>query len=440
MTINIEPYVSICPRVYHVNVRQKITIRSKFDFIRLQGNYSISILPRYEYDYNGETGTAHYNSLEICANDNELTFYYEFGSEQEYYLYAAPIGTQGGRIQGIKTSVYALKDDLYMKKVMKGDLHLHTAFSDGLESPEHRAIVARNEGFDFISITDHNNYFGSTHLIEKMKKCRTNMVFIRGEEVHAPKCPVHILSLGAKHAIAPLVENLSENQRNALSNIVERYSHKLKLNVDKRAFAAAMDVFDKIHEADGVSVLCHIYWNAIDITNQNRMGAPEQLIDALVDECKFDAFEITSGAPAEDLQANYLQESYYREKLPPNFPIIGITDSHTTLKDMTIFGKNYTIAFVDERSEAGVLDAIKQGLTVSVDGVGTNILCHGSLRLVKYATFLRDRFFECHDEFARMEAAMMRKVLEGKLDYINLVNSVSEDNNLMLKAEWESIV
>lgn len=174
--------------------------------------------------------------------------------------------------------------------------------------------------------------------------------------------------------------------------------------------------------------------------HHNRMGAPEQLINALVNECKFDAFEITSGAPESDLKANYLQEIYYREKLPMNFPIIGITDSHTTLEAMTIFGKNYTIAFTDDRSEMGVLNALRQGLTVSVDGVGSNVICHGSLRLVKYASFLRERFYQRHDELARLEALLMERVLNENYDYISLVETVCDDNNMLMNEEWKVIM
>ena len=440
MNINIEPYISVVPRVFHTGESQKITIKSKHDFVHLKGVYSVSILPRYEYQYNSELGTAHYDSFDVEAVNNELSFYYEFGVEQEYNIFVEPHDKTGRNVQGVKTSVYALDSDLYGKKVMKGDLHLHTTFSAGLETPEHRAVVARKNGFDFIAITDHNNYLGSIHLREKMDRCKTNMIFIRGEEVHAAKCPVHILSLGANKAIAPQVTEITDEQKQILLDLVDLYSGKVDEKVDIRAFVAAMDVFNKIKDAGGVSVLCHIYWDAVDTMHHNRMGAPEQLINALVNECKFDAFEITSGAPESDLKANYLQEIYYREKLPMNFPIIGITDSHTTLEAMTIFGKNYTIAFTDDRSEMGVLNALRQGLTVSVDGVGSNVICHGSLRLVKYASFLRERSYQRHDELARLEALLMERVLNENYDYISPVETVCDDNNMLMNEEWKVIM
>ncbi|MCD3297307.1 PHP domain-containing protein, partial [Clostridium botulinum] len=42
----------------------------------------------------------------------------------------------------------------------KGDFHLHTTASDGKLSPTELVTLAKNDGFDIISITDHDNTFG----------------------------------------------------------------------------------------------------------------------------------------------------------------------------------------------------------------------------------------------------------------------------------------
>ena len=268
-----------------------------------------------------------------------------------------------------------------------------------------------------------------------MRLCPNNMVFIKGEEVHAKSCPVHILSLGASEAIAPLVTKVDNVQKSKLSDLKKKYEGNLDNNVNSDAFVAAIDVFDKIHQAGGLSVLCHIYWDAVDGINHRRMGTPEQLIDALVNNCSFDAFEITSGTPEGDLKANYLQEAYYREKLPPNFPIIGITDTHSTLDGITIFGKNYTIVFAEECSENGVIEAIRNGFSVSVDGVG-NTICHGSLRLIKYATFLIEHYFPLHDQMVCIEGELMQRILEGNHSYLEILDKCINDDKDLIQSEW----
>ncbi|MCL2710724.1 MAG: twin-arginine translocation signal domain-containing protein, partial [Planctomycetaceae bacterium] len=52
-------------------------------------------------------------------------------------------------------------------KVLKGDFHMHTLFSDGSVMPRDRVVEAVDNGLDMISITDHVEYrpnIGSTAL------------------------------------------------------------------------------------------------------------------------------------------------------------------------------------------------------------------------------------------------------------------------------------
>lgn len=439
MLINVMDYTAVYPRIVPSHSEQKIVITPKYEFVKFKGKYIVNVIPRYQFTYDSERKGSFIQPFEVYAKDNQLELNIFFGSEQEYIINVAPEKEEGKTTLKIYTSVYALDEDLFSKKVIKGDLHMHTTFSDGLESPEHRAVIARKNGFDFIAITDHNAYAGSTHIIEKMKKCPNNMAFIHGEEVHATCCPVHILSLGSTKAIAPQVTCIDDSQKTALSELKEKYRDMLAPDVNCDAFVAAMDVFNKIREAGGVSVLCHIYWSAVDGRNHMLMGAPEQLIDALVQHCNFDAFEITSGAPENDLKANYLQETYYRENLPEDFPVIGITDTHTTMDKLSIFGKNYTVAFVDEFSESGILKAIRGSKTVAVDGVGTNVVCHGSLRLIKYTSFLIENYFTFHDKIVQTEGDLMQRILEGNHQFLPSLDSLCKNSVDIIRAEWGNI-
>ena len=46
--------------------------------------------------------------------------------------------------------------DLIEKSQLKGDLHIHTNWSDGADSLEHMAYSAKNKGYEYIAITDHS--------------------------------------------------------------------------------------------------------------------------------------------------------------------------------------------------------------------------------------------------------------------------------------------
>lgn len=437
--LNIHSYISVVPRIVHAHAEQKITILPRYGFITLQGMYEVSVLPKYSYPSAGRITT--YASFQVEARENRIEFVHAFGREQEYVIHIVPSEETGAKAQQVLTSVYALEPDLYGLKVGKGDLHLHTTCSDGLESPDHRLAMARRLGMDFLAITDHNGYAGSERTRLVLERCPGNMVALRGEEVHADGCPVHILSLGAEHAIAPLVTARSEEQKRCLWERAESSRDFLEEDVDAFAYAAAMDVFDKIRQAGGLSVLCHIYWDAVVPGAKQRLGVPEQLIDALVGHCAFDAFEITSGAPLPDLKANYLQEAYYRERLPAGFPIIGITDSHSTDPSLgSIFGGNYTIAFMEAFNEAGLISAIQGYRTIAIDGVSGHPVCHGALRLCKYATFLLAEYFPVHDELVMLEGVCMDRFLRGDGDALTHLDAICRKNVEMLRAEWDVIV
>lgn len=439
MRKNLTPYMTFSPRIVPSNTEQCVEIRPRYSFVELSGKYFVSILPRYQYEYDSEKIGSFYESFEVIASDGFLKFKVKFGVEQEYQIQVVSADESTQCLHYFNTAIYALDEDLYHRHVVKGDLHLHTTYSDGLESPEFCAVMARKNGFDFIAITDHNRYHASIQLIEKMRKCPNNMIIIRGEEVHATGSPVHILSLGSSYPIAPLVTNIDSHQSKILSSMKEKYQDKIPPDVDLGAFVASMDVFNKIRESGGLSALCHIYWDATDYANCKRLGAPEQLINALVQHRNFDAFEITSGAPANDLKANYLQEAYYRENLPNDFPIIGVTDSHTMLDGMTIFGKNYTIVFIEDLSEEGILSAIRDGKTVSIDGVGTNLVCHGSLRLIKYASFLLKHYFPLHDSVVQTEGDLMQRILEGNFQLLNVMDNICNNSAEIIQAEWRTL-
>jgi len=67
---------------------------------------------------------------------------------------------------------------------VKADLHLHTVYSDGVDSPERYIHEALRQGFRAISITDHNTFRGSIHALRYLKESDiTNILLLPGAEV-----------------------------------------------------------------------------------------------------------------------------------------------------------------------------------------------------------------------------------------------------------------
>lgn len=437
MNVNIDEYTLVQPRVFHTYQNQTVIIKPLYHHFDPEGSYEVSVVPRYFFF--SDNRTAPIEAFTIMATNHTIQFDYLFKEEQEYVIAARPIDGKNPQ-HYILTSVYAVDDDLYVLYVLKGDLHMHTNYSDGIETPHHRVMTARKNGFDFLAVTDHNNFEGSLAAIDFVKKLRLNMIALHGEEVHALHCPMHILSLGAKETVVPKVTAPTEELIQRRQKLLEKYENEIPEDVSKDAFIAAIDVFEQIRLAGGMSVLCHIYWDVVDWYHKKRFGAPQQLVDALVREPRFDAFELTSGAPKNDLSANYLQDAYYREKLPKEYPIIGITDTHCTSKnDENIFGKNYTIVFAKEKTETAIIDAIRNYRSVCIDGVGENIVLRGSLRLCKYSKFLIKYYFSHHDALLFEEGSTIERVLKFGKQYINNINLSAQNTKYELNINCQGI-
>jgi hypothetical protein len=95
-------------------------------------------------------------------------------------------------------------------KILKGDFHIHTLFSDGQVMPKDRVLEAVDNGLDVISITDHIEYhpnFGSGSLklaennddqnisynLAKAEAEKNNLILVRGTEI--TKGPWHFNAL-----------------------------------------------------------------------------------------------------------------------------------------------------------------------------------------------------------------------------------------------------
>lgn len=93
--------------------------------------------------------------MEISETGETLTF----DSEEEFYHhfdlpYIPPeIREDGREVDEFTTDIQFISlDDI------KGDLHLHTTWSDGAHSIEEMVEACRKRGYQYLAITDHSQY------------------------------------------------------------------------------------------------------------------------------------------------------------------------------------------------------------------------------------------------------------------------------------------
>ena len=87
----------------------------------------------------------------------------KFSTEEEFYQrlglqYIPPEIREGGK--EIEEAAAGRLPDLLEPADLKGDLHVHTNWSDGSHSLEEMALAARAAGYQYIAITDHSKGLG----------------------------------------------------------------------------------------------------------------------------------------------------------------------------------------------------------------------------------------------------------------------------------------
>lgn len=346
-----------------------------------------------------------------CVN-GQLSFVHAFPGEQEQSI---RVYRESDDKQIVKTSVYSLKPDLFDRRPFLGDFHVHSCFSDGVESPEFVAAMYRQAGYDFLSITDHGRMDSSLRAIEAYRSVRIDMGIYPGEEVHPPHCCVHLVHFGGRFSVNELA--LAEitghpwhdpGRPEWLESVRKRQEAFTETipNVDPFFHASSLEAIDRIHEAGGMAILCHPFWLA-DVHNLTNELAAYYLKNHLVD-----AFELIGGQGNHE---NMLQVAFYQQLLSEGCqcPVVGDTDSHGTV-DRVYFDQMKTMLFAKSKGKDDIMEAVRHQYSVAMDEyAGQEPRFYSSYRMVSYAMFLYEHYFPLYKELCYEEGRLMRAFVCG---------------------------
>ncbi len=343
----------------------------------------------------------------VRGKGGALRFFHTFSREQEYDL----IVFEGERKLAV-LPLFALKEDLFFLRPLKGDLHCHSHRSDGRRDPAALAGYYREAGYDFLALTDHNRYYPSEELQDAYRAVPLGMTLLPGEEVHTPGSTVHIVHVGGKSSVAAHYVQEPERYERELHGYLERVPAAVPEPLRAR-YAKAWWATDAIRQAGGIAIFPHPYWRPVHLC----YNVCDELNGLLLKSDFFDAYELMGGmgqpgnncslARWNDLRAEGLR-----------LAAVASSDAHTVLEQDSTFGKLFTIVLAKGRQPAQILDAILAGHTVAVEACGEGgsleYRCYGSLRLVVYAQFLLQSYFP--ETQARMcgEGVLMREYLVGE--------------------------
>ncbi|MBE6541371.1 MAG: hypothetical protein E7672_02870 [Ruminococcaceae bacterium] len=341
-----------------------------------------------------------YTTTVPVDSDGGITIDYLFDREQEYLIKVSnPHNHNSWRYV---FSVYAVGDDLFGKRAYKGDLHIHSIYSDAYQSLEINAANYRCAGFDFIAMTDHCKRFPSLMMMDLMDKHNLGLTAFAGEEVHVPNIVFHYVHLGGDYSVNEWYADHMEEYENEFNEIYKTID--LPEGRSKEYAARLKWIHEANKKAGGLSIFVHPHWV------WRCQNLPDDVIDYVFENGFMDVFELFGGQklPMNNTQLALWQEYAFKGK---KYPIVASSDAHTS-ESRHEFDDYYTIAFADNCSFDCIKDAILKEEVVAVDNY-ESFRAHGSLRYVRYAQFLAKRYFPVYTALCNTVGMNMRLYYEG---------------------------
>jgi hypothetical protein len=214
---------------------------------------------------------------------------------------------------------------------LKGNLHTHTAESDGDSTPAEVAAWYRDHGYDFLVITDHDK-------ITKVD-APSGLLLIPGEEVtdRLAKKPLHVNAIGVQRLVKP---QGGEDAADVLQNDI-----------------------DAVRAGGGVPLVNHPNFGW-------AFGADELLkLQGLA------LLEIASGHPYVNTQGPPSHEQMWDRLLTAGRRVYGVAvdDSHHLKrpwdKDVALPGKAWVVVRTESRDEKSIVSALERGEFYASTGV-----------------------------------------------------------------------
>ena len=387
------------------------------------------------------------NETAECGADGCLRFRHTFTKEQQYFVDVPYVNHRGQNAQE-RFAVYCVEGDLIGKYPFIGDLHTHTTFSDGNQSPEVMCLNCTSYGYDFIVVTDHRRYYPSLKALRYFEKLPTELNVLPGEEVHLPKAfgkfiDPHIINAGGEYSVNAMIErddvdNVPGGDENRslfgkcppvmdqaqYEAVIQKTLKGLTVpeGLDEVPAAGIKWAYDEIRRAGGLAICPHPTW-IHDVFHN-----PDILQDFMVENRIFDAFEVLGGENYFE-QNGYQTVRYYEDKARGyRYPVVGSTDSHSSNPNNRNALICSTIIFAEENERKALLDAIRDFRSVAVDTISKEFRLIGEMRLVRYGCFLLKNYFPLHDAACREEGRLLKQFITGdvseKQDALNTLKTM----------------
>jgi len=424
MNPNLKKY-KVMPSVVEADKETEITIKSvdgNFSFFD-DITYNISFIPQDKSDVVLDEAMSlmgydlSRKIYKIKPTNGEIKVKYFFSGEQEwrihiscdeYSKYQNPLYKHylphwNPLIElpniGIDLSIYSLEKDLYSRTPLRGDFHVHTNASDGLESPQLTCAYYRKSGYDFVAITDH-------HLFNMSKSAKDTLSFVKGfsiltgEEIHNDYVGFfHMVNIGGQYSVNDIFLKEPDRARREIAELESEI--QIPAGLDKKEYLYRVWIYRQIKKSGGYAIFPHPFWNI------GFNHASSAMSKAIIQNGLCDAFELFGGCTP---KGNNMQLALYNDLQANGFniPFVASTDSHSVLRGDNL--KYSSIVFAD----GDILKSVDEKYCVAIESLkGETPRIYGSLRLVSYAHFLLDNYYPMRDELCAASGLFLEKYISG---------------------------
>ncbi len=427
---------AVFPKVIPVGQEVKITISGLRDrTIKPGQNYNIKILAMCNHaDVRLLKVTALSPKVESAisepAKSAVIEFSYKFVTKGEYTI---TIITDDEPKKALTTeNVYAVTPELAKLRPYRGDLHIHTYYSDGTMSPIYMAVMGRKLGLDFASITDHRQYTPSLEAIEMANKIDLDLLLFPGEELDIGAA--HIVSVCASASVME-ARGDQESYTNQLAEVVEKRLARTVMveNLMKEQYAQARWTVDKIHEFGGYAFLAHPYW-----ISGSRYDHNLPVYDQLLKDKIIDGIEVIGGYFQHEFESNWLAIARYYEEVAKGhkIPILGNSDTHYRSEN-DLYGWYWTTVFAKSLSKDDIFDSILNLKSVACERPnGERLVACGPYELVEYTCFLDREFFPLHNRLCSMQADVYFDMIMDREASLDQLNKLRKKLDELYRASW----
>lgn len=324
--------------------------------------------------------------------------------------------------------LFCLDEAMIKLRPLKGDLHMHSIYSDGKTTPFAMALASLEAGMDFISVTDHDSYKGSQKAIEKVKKHNIDLLVLAGEEVSVggradisiSQGNGHILSINANKSIEEQRKN-SKKYDLELKKIARALKkEKLDKNINLLHYAKNIWVINKIKEAKGISILAHPNW----VYRDGKYHLHQAFYKEMLKSSHLNGVEVFGEEKIKEhnnmTHLTALQTKNRYKYLAP----FANSDAHDSDHEV---GARFTILFVKEKTAENIITAIKEGLTCAIfkrDNYEHQFI--GKDDLAQYVYFLIKEYYPRHYKLKnRLAKIYLDQLINGE-KFKGRVNTVKQ--------------